>query len=141
MLKFKIVIIKSLLFLLILNTSQALAISGKEIKELIKEHLLIHGITSNPLIRESRKFKDCDHKLNIENPYDSFRTVIVSCKTPLKWQVSIRTNAESKLQTKSKSKNSDNLKNTCRLRLLDLIRFLFYMLMFVFLQCQVNVDP
>ena len=44
MLKFKIVIIKSLLFLLILNTSQALAISGKEIKELIKEHLLIKGI-------------------------------------------------------------------------------------------------
>jgi len=37
MLKFKIVIIKSLLFLLILNTSQALAISGKEIKELIKD--------------------------------------------------------------------------------------------------------
>ena len=110
MLKFKIVIIKSLLFLLILNTSQALAISGKEIKELIKEHLLIQGITSNPLIRESRQFKDCNHKLNIENPYDSFRTVIVSCKTPLKWQVSIRTNAESKLQTKSKSKNSEILK-------------------------------
>jgi flagella basal body P-ring formation protein FlgA len=111
MLKLKIVIIKSLLFLLILNTSQALAISGKEIKELIKEHLLIQGITSNPLIRESRQFKDCNHKLNIENPYDSFRTVIVSCKTPLKWQVSIRTNAESKLQTKSKSKNSKDFKN------------------------------
>ena len=111
MLKFKIVIIKSLLFLLILNTSQALAISGKEIKELIREHLSIQGITSNPLIRESRQFKDCNHKLNIENPYDSFRTVIVSCKNPLKWQVSIRTNAESKLQTKSKSKNSEGFKN------------------------------
>ena len=111
MLKFKIVIIQSLLFLLIINTSQALAISGKEIKELIKEHLLIQGITSNPLIRESRQFKDCNHKLNIDNPYDSFRTVIVSCKTPLKWQVSIRTNAESKLQTKSKSKNSKDFKN------------------------------
>ena len=35
MLKLKIVIIKSLLLLLILNSSQALAISGKEIKELI----------------------------------------------------------------------------------------------------------
>ncbi len=102
MLKFKIVIIKSLLFLLILNTSQALAISGKEIKELIKEHLSIQGITSNPLIRESRQFKDCNHKLNIENPYNSFRTVIVSCKTPLKWQVSKRTNAEINLQTKIK---------------------------------------
>ena len=67
MLKLKIVIIKSFLFLLILNTSQALAISGKEIKELIKEHLLIQGITSNPLIRESRQFKDCNHKLNIEH--------------------------------------------------------------------------
>jgi flagella basal body P-ring formation protein FlgA len=111
MLKVKIVIIKSFLFLLILNTSQALAISGKEIKDLIKEHLLKQGIASNPLIRESRKFKDCNHKLNIENPYDSFRTVIVSCETPLKWQVSIRTNAESKLYTKSKSKNSDNFKN------------------------------
>jgi flagella basal body P-ring formation protein FlgA len=111
MLNFKIVIIKSLLFLLILNTSQALAISGKEIKELIKEHLLTQGITSNPLIRESRQFKDCNHKLNIENPYDSFRTVIVSCKTPLKWKVSIRTNAESKLQTKNKSKNLEDFKN------------------------------
>ena len=87
MFKLKIIAVKSFLFLLILNTSQALAISGKEIKELIKEHLLRHGITSNPLIRESRQFKDCNHKLNIENPYDSFRTVIVSCKTPLKWQV------------------------------------------------------
>ena len=111
MFKLKIITIKSFLFLLILYTSQALAISGKEIKELIREHLSIQGITSNPLIRESRQFKDCDHKLNIENPYDSFRTVIVSCKNPLKWQVSIRTNAESKLQTKSKSKNSDNFKN------------------------------
>ena len=35
MLKLKIITIKSFLFLLILNTSQALAISGKEIKELI----------------------------------------------------------------------------------------------------------
>ena len=111
MLKLKIVIIKSLLILLILNTSQALAITGKEIKELIKEHLLRHGITSNPLIRESRQFKDCNHKLNIENPYESFRTVIVSCETPLKWQVSIRTNAKSNLQTKIKSKNSENFKN------------------------------
>ncbi len=111
MLKLKIVIIKSLLLLLILNTSPALAISGKEIKELIKEHLLIHGITSNPLVRESRQFKDCNHKLNIENPYDSFRTVVVSCKTPLKWQVSIRTNAKSNLQTKSKLKKSENFKN------------------------------
>jgi hypothetical protein len=104
MLKLNIITIHLFLFSLILNTSQALAISGKEIKALIKEHLSIQGITSNPLIRESRQFKDCDHKLNIENPYDSFRTVIVSCKNPLKWQVSIRTNAESKLQTKSKSK-------------------------------------
>ena len=111
MLKLKIITIKSFLFLLILNTSQALEISGKEIKELIREHLSIQGITSNPLIKESRQFKDCDHKLNIENPYDSFRTVIVSCKNPLKWQVSIRTNAESKLQTKSKSKNSEDFKN------------------------------
>ena len=111
MLKFKILIIKSLLFLQILNISQALAISGKEIKELIKEHLLVQGITSNPVIKESRQFKDCNHKLNIENPYNSFRTVVVSCKTPLKWQVSIRTNAKSNLQTKSKLKNSENFKN------------------------------
>ena len=111
MFKLKIITIKSFLFLLILNTSQALAISGKEIKELIREHLSIQGITSNPLIRESRQFKDCNHKLNIENPYDSFRTVIVSCKTPLKWQVSIRTNAESNLQTKRKSKISEGFKN------------------------------
>ena len=111
MLKLNIVTIQLFLFSLILNTSQALAISGKEIKDLIKEHLLIQGIKSNPLIRESRQFKDCDHKLNIENPYDSFKTVIVSCKTPLKWQVSIRTNAKSKFQTKSKSNNSDNVNN------------------------------
>ncbi len=111
MLKVKIILIKSFLFLLTLNTSQALAISGKEIKELIKEHLLMQGITSNPLIRDSRQFKDCNHKLNIENPYDSFRTVIVSCKTPLKWQVSIRTNAKTNLQTRSKLKKSENFKN------------------------------
>ena len=36
MLKLNIITIKSLLLLQILNTSQALAISGKEIKELIK---------------------------------------------------------------------------------------------------------
>ena len=94
MVKLKIVIIISFLFFLVINTSQALAISGKEIKDLIREHLLIQGITSNPLIRESRHFKDCNHKLDIQNPYNSFRTVIVSCNTPLKWQVSIRTNAK-----------------------------------------------
>ena len=70
MLKLNIVIIQLFLFSLILNTSQALAISGKEIKDLIREHLLIQGIKSNPLIRESRQFKDCDHKLNIKNPYE-----------------------------------------------------------------------
>ena len=41
MLKLNIITIHLFLFSLILNTSQALAISGKEIKDLIKEHLLI----------------------------------------------------------------------------------------------------
>ena len=44
MLKLNIVTIQLFLFSLILNTSQALAISGKEIKDLIKEHLLIQEL-------------------------------------------------------------------------------------------------
>ena len=57
MLKFKIVTIKSFLFLLILNSSQALAISSKEIKELIKEHLLIQALQATLLLEKVDSLK------------------------------------------------------------------------------------
>ena len=44
MLKLNIITIQLFLFSIILNSTQALAISGKEIRDLIKEHLLIQGI-------------------------------------------------------------------------------------------------
>ena len=114
MLKLKSIIFKFFLFFLVLNANQAFAISGKEINSLIQDHLLTKGIKSNPLIRENRIFKDCNHKLKIKIPYTSFKTVTVYCSAPIKWKISVRTNASSNFQPNSIFKKSED-SNTVKL--------------------------
>jgi flagella basal body P-ring formation protein FlgA len=114
MLKLKSIIFKFFLFFLVLNAYQAFAISGKEINSLIQDHLLTKGIKSNPLIRENRIFKDCNHKLKIKIPYTSFKTVTVYCSAPIKWKISVRTNASSNFQPNSIFKKSED-SNTVKL--------------------------
>ena len=99
-----------ILFVLIVNAGQANALTGNEIKSLIINYLDTKNIKSDPIIKENRVFKKCVHELNIRPIFNNFKTVIVSCNKPLKWQITIRTNADStkKIYTKKNIKNISN---------------------------------
>ena len=101
-LKFIIQIFISLF--LIVNSAQANAVTGNEIKALIINYLDNKNINSKPIIKENRVFKKCGHELNIRPLFNNFKTVIVSCNKPLKWQITIRTNADSTPKIHSKKK-------------------------------------
>jgi len=106
-------ILKLLLFhSIILYSSSSFAITGSEIKNLVVNFLEDKGLNSSPIIKENRVFKQCNHKLKINPIFKDFKTVIVSCKDPIKWQVTIRTNTTSKnsyQQSTSLGQHSDNL--------------------------------
>ena len=111
--KSKFIIQIFILIFLILNSAQANAVTGNEIKALIINYLDNKNINSKPIIKENRVFKKCEHELNIRPLFNNFKTVIVSCNKPLKWQITIRTNADStsKIQSKKKiNKISNSIK-------------------------------
>ena len=102
--KSKFIIQIFILFFLIANSAQANAVTGNEIKALIINYLDNKNINSKPIIKENRVFKKCGHELNIRPLFNNFKTVIVSCNKPLKWQITIRTNADSTPKIHSKKK-------------------------------------
>ena len=106
-------ILKLILFYSIISYSHSsFAITGSEIKSLVVNFLEDKGLNSSPIIKENRVFKQCNHKLKINPIFKDYKTVIVSCKEPIKWQVTIRTNTTNKNSFKksaSLSGHSDNL--------------------------------
>ena len=102
--KSKFIIQIFILLFLIVNSAQANAVTGNEIKALIINYLDNKNINSKPIIKENRVFKKCGHELNIRPLFNNFKTVIVSCNKPLKWQITIRTNADSTPKIHSKKK-------------------------------------
>ena len=104
MMKSKFIIQIFILLFLIVNSAQANAVTGNEIKALIINYLDNKNINSKPIIKENRVFKKCGHELNIRPLFNNFKTVIVSCNNPLKWQITIRTNADSSTKIHSKKK-------------------------------------
>ena len=102
--KLKFIIQIFILLFLIINSAQANAVTGYEIKALIINYLDNKNINSKPIIKENRVFKKCGHELNIRPLFNNFKTVIVSCNKPLKWQITIRTNANSTPKIHSKKK-------------------------------------
>ena len=85
-----------LLHSIILYSNSSFAITGSEIKNLVANFLEEKGLNSSPMIKENRVFKQCNHKLKINPIFKDFKTVVVSCKDPLKWQITIRTNTTNK---------------------------------------------
>ena len=108
--KSKFIIQIFILLFLIVNSAQANAVTGNEIKALIINYLDNKNINSKPIIKENRVFKKCGHELNIRPLFNNFKTVIVSCNKPLKWQITIRTNADSapKIHNKKKTNKISN---------------------------------
>ncbi len=101
-----------LLHSMILYSHSSFAITGSEIKSLVVNFLADKGLNSSPIIKENRVFKQCSHKLKINPIFNDYKTVIVSCKEPMKWQVTIRTNTTNKNSFKKSTSvggNSDNL--------------------------------
>ena len=102
--KSKFIIQIFILLFLIVKSAQANAVTGNEIKVLIINYLHNKNINSKPIIKENRVFKKCGHELNIRPLFNNFKTVIVSCNKPLKWQITIRTNINSTPKIHSKKK-------------------------------------
>ena len=114
MMKSKYIFKLFILLFLIINVAQANAITGNEIKSLVINYLDNKGINSEPIIKENRVFKKCAHELNIRALFNNFKTVIVSCNNPFKWQIAIRTNAGSTPKISSK-KNISKISNSIKL--------------------------
>ena len=114
MMKSKYIFKLFILLFLIINAAQANAITGNEIKSLVINYLDNKGINSEPIIKENRVFKKCAHELNIRALFNNFKTVIVSCNNPFKWQIAIRTNADSTPKISSK-KNISKISNSIKL--------------------------
>ena len=102
--KSKFIIQIFILLFLIVHSVQANAVNGSEIKALIINYLDNKNINSKPIIKENRVFKKCGHELNIRPLFNNFKTVVVSCNKPLKWQITIRTNTNSTPKIHSKKK-------------------------------------
>ena len=114
MMKSKLVFKFFILLFIIIKAGQANAITGNEIKSLVINYLDNKGINSEPIIKENRLFKKCAHELNIRALFNNFKTVIVSCNNPFKWQIAIRTNSDSTPKTSSK-KNISKISNSIKL--------------------------
>ena len=106
------IISKFLIFSLFLFSSNiSLALTGKEISEKIITTLKTKGYVSKPVIKENRQFKNCNQTLDIKNIFKDYKTVIVSCKSPLNWKITLRTNAKpiNSIKIKSKVSNKSDL--------------------------------
>ena len=103
-----------LLSFYIFSSTKAFGITGNEIKSLIINYLDQKNIFSNPIIKENRSFKDCDHELKIKEIFNDFKTVIVSCQKPLKWRLTVRTNANVEKKSYQRLKNV-NISNKIKL--------------------------
>ncbi len=88
---------------------QAYSLTGSEIREIIIEYLNQKNIVSDPIIKGNRSFKKCDHDLKIKEIFNDYKTVLVSCQKPLKWSLTVRTNANVKKKSLSKLNNSNTL--------------------------------
>ena len=102
-------------FLIAINTiNYGFATSGKEIKDITTRFLKEQGYSSDPVIKENRKFSQCSHSLKVKDIFQDFKTVSVTCNAPLKWKILLRTNAkpfssfENVSITKNKQKELQN---------------------------------
>ena len=88
-------IISYLIYIIFISliSNPAFALTGKEVSETITNYLSKKGYNSDPVIKESRQFKNCDHRLDVKGVFQDYKTVFVSCNEPLNWKIAIRTNA------------------------------------------------
>ena len=91
------------------SSTQAYSLTGSEVRKIIIEYLNQKNIVSDPIIKGNRSFKNCDHDLKIKEIFNDYKTVLVSCQKPLKWSLTVRTNANVKKRSLSKLDNSNNL--------------------------------
>ena len=91
------------------SSTQAYSLTGSEVRKIIIEYLNQKNIVSDPIIKGNRSFKNCDHDLKIKEIFNDYKTVLVSCQKPLKWSLTVRTNANVKQRSLSKLDNSNNL--------------------------------
>ena len=97
------------LLVCLFSSIQAYSLTGSEVRETIIEYLNQKNIVSDPIIKGNRSFKKCDHDLKIKEIFNDYKTVLVSCQKPLKWSLTVRTNANFKQKSLTKLNNSNTL--------------------------------
>ena len=78
------------------SSIEAYSLTGSDVRKIIIEYLNQKNIVSDPIIKKNRSFKDCDHDLKIKEIFNDYKTILVSCQKPLKWSLTVRTNANFK---------------------------------------------
>jgi flagella basal body P-ring formation protein FlgA len=67
------------------------SITGSDLGQLVREHLVREGITGRPIIRENRVFSGCaDADIIISKRQKSWKTLTLQCKTNEKWNYTFR---------------------------------------------------
>ena len=88
---FKIISKYFLTFLTIsLLSKPTIAITGKDISELVSDWLVSEGVNGKPVFSYSSVYKDCNNNLEIKKIYNNYKTVKVNCSDKKGYQLIIR---------------------------------------------------
>ncbi len=89
-----------------LLSKPTIAITGKDISEIVSDWLVSEGVNGKPVFSNSSVYKDCNNNLQIKKIYNNYKTIKVSCSDKKGYQLLIRVKI---LNKKTKEKTSKNI--------------------------------
>ncbi|MDC3172477.1 flagellar basal body P-ring formation chaperone FlgA [Alphaproteobacteria bacterium] len=89
-----------------LLSKPTLAITGKDISEIVSDWLVSEGVNGKPVFSNSSVYKDCNNNLEIKKIYNNYRTVKVNCSDKKGYQLLIRVKIPNKKTNEKTSKDS-----------------------------------
>ena len=61
-----------------LLSKQTIALTGKDISEIVTDWLVSEGVNGKPVFSNSSVYKDCNNNLEVKKIYNNYRTVKVN---------------------------------------------------------------
>ena len=85
-------------------------IYNEEISFLVKEYLKGKNISNSFEINKKLRLPSCEGKIEIENKFKSYKTLLIKCTGDNKWNYNLRTNIKSFKKNKKKNLKKNNEK-------------------------------
>ena len=89
-----------------LLSKPTMAITGKDISEIVSDWLVSEGVNGKPVFSNSSVYKDCNNNLEVKKIYNNYRTVKVNCSDKKGYQLLIRVKIPNKKTKEKSSKDS-----------------------------------